>query len=244
MACRRDKTFLALATLLVAGVPGQVQADDAQSSAQDQAVDKALLARAMKASPEDLGTSFLVNRYMINMTELVGGNLRIHTPEGTIDEKSAAKQRVEFEKRMRAYRHAIEQRGFQDFSGEYKLSSIEPSCARTGSLLLGGAQEGIFEKYEIKQDSFELTLSVTLKAELSQRPEIGTFDFAGVAVESSLVFEDPMNSDYFVDGSGTSGRIEIRPRIDVLKGWPQWASPPKKRDLENCKLVLERQENE
>ncbi len=244
MIYRSDSLRMALIALIGVAIPSLVQANDGQSNATEPGVDEALLARAMDASPEDLGVSFLVNRYMIKLTELVGGNLQIHTPEGTIDEKSATKRRVEFDKRLRAYRHAITQRGFQDLSGEYKLASIEPSCAKVGSLLMGGAQEGIFEQYEIMQDAFELTLSLTVEGEPGQNIDIGTFDFTGVVVESSLVLEDPMNSDYFLDGRLRAGRIEIKPRLDVLNGWPKWAGPPKRRDMENCRLVLERVESE
>ena len=252
MPFRAADPRLALVALFGLAAAAAAQTDDGQGGGEggtgqaqqlDGAVDEALLAKALKIPARDLAGSFLVNRYLIKLTELAGANVRIHTPEGTIDQRSAAARRRESEARLAAYRHAIMQRGFASLAGVYAVDSVSPACARAGSLWLGGAQEGIFEKYEIVQDSFELTLNVTLAPQPGQPAEGKTFGLEGVVVESALVFEDPMNSDYFLDGKAADGRITIKPRPDVVNSWPEWAGPPKKRDLENCSLVLRREDD-
>jgi hypothetical protein len=214
------------------------------SIAQQEDADPELVAAALQASPGDLGLSYLANRSLIRMADLVGGGIQIHTPQGVIDESSAAKQKQEGERRLRAYREAILQRGFENFSGTYKVASVTPSCADTGSLWLGGAVEGILEEYVFSQESFELVLSITPKIEPGTMDDVGTFDLEGVVVESAILIEDPFNSDYFIEGEGFGDRIELKPNLNVLKSWPKWAGPPKKRDLERCKLVLMKEKPE
>ncbi|HAU22840.1 MAG TPA: hypothetical protein DCS24_09675 [Erythrobacter sp.] len=238
--------FIAFAAIMVSTLAyagTQAEADDA-SGTEVQDVDPELVAAALKSSPEGLGVSFLVNRYMIKLADLATEGIQIQTPEGVIDKRSATVKKRESERRLHAYRQAILQRGFDDLSGVYRIASVTPSCADSRSLWLSGAVEGIFEKFEFSQRSFEFALSITPTIESGIKDDIGTLDLEGVVVESNLVIEDPINSDYFLEGESLGERIEIRPRLDVLKGWPSWASPPKKRDLKNCKLVLERHESE
>lgn len=220
------------------------QGDSGSEYEHDGPVDEALVAKALKASPEDLGTAFLFNRHLVMMTELASDNIQIHTPEGTIDKNSATQRRREFEERDRAYRHAIMQRGFAKLAGNYTLASVSPACERSGSLILAGAREGIFERFEMVQGAFDLTLKVTITPQPGHSAEVSTFEIEGVAVESSLVLVDPMNMDYYLKGKAGDDQLEIKPSLDVLESWPSWAGPPKKRDLEICTLLLQREEGD
>ena len=249
MILQSRKLMLVMASLIAAigttiAIAAPEPTSEGTKAAQQEDADPELVATALRASPRDLGISYLTNRSLIKMADLVGGGIQIHTPQGVIDERSAAKQKQEGQNRLQAYRKAILQRGFRDVSGAYKVASVTPSCADTGSLWLGGAVEGILEEYVFSQESFELVLAITPKLEPGIKDDIGTFDLEGVVVESAIVIEDPFNSDYFLEGRGFDDRIELKPNLDVLKGWPKWAGPPKKRDLERCKLVLEKDKPE
>lgn len=206
--------------------------------------DDELKASALEASPDDLGVAYLVALNLIEMTEIAGGGIQIHTPEGVIDERNAPRKRKEFQSRLDIYHEAIFERGFDDFSGQYSVASVSPSCAKSGSLWLSGPVEGAFESYTIAQEEFTLTLTLSLALKPGMQTDLGSFELEGVAVESSLALADPINSDYFLKGRLLDGRLEIRPRLDVLDGWPKWAGPPEKRDLERCVLVLQRKPSE
>lgn len=210
----------------------------------DKQIDEELSQKALEIPPEDLGAAFLANQTMIELIELATRGIRIHTPDGVIDEKTASEKRAEFERRQEIYAAAILQRGFQDFSGKYSLASVTQACARSGSLWVSGALEGAFDAYEIVQSGFRLELAVTLADKLAQSDDIGVLELEGVVVESTMVLADPLNSDYFLEGKGANDRIEIRPRLDVVDAWPEWAGPLKRRDLERCILVLERESSQ
>lgn len=217
---------------------------DFAASETDKASDDDLTAKAMNASAEDLGMAYLVNQSLIKMTEMASAGIQIHTADGIIDDRTAAQKRKEFERRLQIYRDAMMLRGFEDFTGKYSVASVKSACAKSGSLWLSGSAEKAFKDYEIVQDGFSVKLTLKINPEAGAPSANGAFALEGVAVESTLVIEDPINSDYYIKGFLKDGRLEIRPRLEVLNGWPEWASPPKKRDLERCILVLQRDEGQ
>lgn len=250
--CHTDKarkTLLGLAVCLaacaaVAFAPQAAAQPSGEASAErDQAVDEKLVARALAAPSENLGTAYLVSKNLVEFAGYAQDGIEIVTPEGKISERNAKSYLRRYQGRLAAYRQAIARRGYQSLAGTYSVASVTKACARSGSMLMGGAEEGVFKTIKIAQDDFEITLQLTLEVgEDEASSDDKTLDTPGVIVESAIVIAEPLNSDYFLQGTYSPNRIELKPRLDVLESWPNWAGPPKKNDLENCTLVLERKD--
>jgi len=204
---------------------------------------------ALSVPPAVLANSYLLTQtrlaFISMLSEMkphVTGSLKIVTPEGEIDASNYPDLQKKFEHRQAIYRQAIEKRGFATgLSGEYFVSSVKPSCAKSGSMLLRGASEKVFDKLTLAQDGFDMTMTAFVAADPSKGLDKDfELPLEGVAVENALAFVDFANSDYHLNGVITPNGIELRPDPDVLEAWPKWASPPAKRDLENCVLILER----
>lgn len=245
-----DRLLSALAMLQCAALPfgiaitpqAAAQPSDEAPVAQDKAVDERLVARALAVPSADLGTAYLVSKNLVEFAGFAQGGIQIVTPEGKINERNAKTYLRRYQGRLAAYRQAIARRGYQSLAGTYAVASVTKACARSGSMLMGGTEEGVFKTIEIAQDGFEITLKLALELEDSEASaDDKTLDTPGVVVESAVVVAEPLNSDYFHQGEFSSDRIELKPRLDVLGSW---AGPPKKSDLENCTLVLERQDEE
>ena len=54
-----------------------------------------------------------------------------------------------------------------------------------------------------------------------------------------MAFDDPGNSDYSLVAEIEDGKIVVKPDPRVLDTWPQWAGPPKRKDLSNCTVTLQ-----
>ena len=131
----------------------------------------------------------LMEGYLDFLFAAEGGGT-IQTPEGTIDKSNVHQYRERFEARLKIYRAAIEQRGYESFAGNYDASATE-SCSRAGSAWAGVVSEGAVRGVEIVQQGFAIQL--TTKYEVDG--EIQSFETQPVAVESVMTFDDPGNSD-------------------------------------------------
>ncbi len=175
----------------------------------------------------------LMEGYLDFLFAAEGGGT-IQTPEGTIDKSNVHQYRERFEARLKIYRAAIEQRGYESFVGNYDASATE-SCSRAGSAWAGVVSEGAVRGVEIVQQGFAIQL--TTKYEVDG--EIQSFETQPVAVESVMTFDDPGNSDYSLVAEVEDGKIVVKPDPRVLDTWPQWAGPPKRKDLSNCTVTLQ-----
>ncbi|GAA4642832.1 hypothetical protein GCM10023115_07990 [Pontixanthobacter gangjinensis] len=199
--------------------------------------------RALEIPADMLAQSYLITKTRLAVLAMVQDtDIEMVTPEGRIDQSNSGTFRQIFEHRLSVYRETIEQRGYpSDLAGEYSVQTVTSSCASSGSMLFAGASEAIFAKLTITQAGFEITLTGTVAANHAEGlREDFDLPFEGVVVEHSLAFTDFANSDLFYLGEVVEGTIEIRPDPAVLDSWPAWASPPRRKDLENCLLVLRR----
>ena len=161
-----------------------------------------------------------------------GATLQI--AEVTITENNVGKYRRRFEARLAIYRAAIEKRGYVSFAGNYEAIATE-SCSRAGSIWARGIYSGDIRDLEIAQNGFEVQL-LNWYEDAGEKQSIR---IQAIAVESAIAFDDPANSDYYLVGEIEDGKIVIRPADDVLDSWPNWANPPKRKDLKNCTVTLE-----
>ena len=65
------------------------------------------------------------------------------------------------------------------------------------------------------------------------------FENPVVIVEAAIFVLDVMSSDYGFRGKVKGEVISLKPDESVLKGWPEWANPPRKKDLRKCTITLE-----
>ena len=170
----------------------------------------------------------------LDSLSLAEGGSTIQTPEGTIDQGNVQQYRERFEARLAIYRAAIEQRGYESFAGNYDASATE-SCSRAGSAWAGLVSDGTVRGVEIVQEGF----AIQLMTRFELNGEIQSIETQPVAVESVMTFDDFGNSDYSLVGEIEDGKIVVKPDDRVLDTWPQWASPPKRDDLNDCRVTLQ-----
>jgi len=165
---------------------------------------------------------------------LAEGGATVQTPEGTITSDNVMEYRERIEGRINVYRSAIEERGFSKLPRALRLDSSTKECKRVGSGWAGLLLESDLETIEVAQTGYaaELVTKVDfsgVKREISQPVTV---------VETALAMTDYSNSSYTWIGRLSSSKIEFRPALENLDSWPDWASPPKKKDLEKCLIVL------
>jgi len=125
------------------------------------------------------------------------------------------------------------QRGYKTFYGAYRGVTME-SCARIKSSWVGIVHGRKQSMIEITQNGMEAQLVIKGKHEAS---DVSLENEAAV-VESSIAILDAMNSDYLFQGELKDRTIVITPDPKVLDGWPKWAGPPSRSDLEHCTITL------
>ena len=199
--------------------------------AREPSMDDILTARA-----EALAQSYLLTNNVldgvINMVEM-GVVDTAHVGGDRITTKNVARFRDLYEKRLQKYVKAMQERGSVSMAGTYH-GEVTESCARSGSAWIGFIAAGDARGIRIHQDGFDARFEVIYEYEGKRSA------FANVAavVESKIVIGDAMNSDYFSQGQLRDGVITIHPSAEVLKGWPKWAGPPKRSDIEACTVTL------
>lgn len=188
---------------------------------------------ALAAPAADLAQSYLwVKMVTENMLPAAKGGATIHLSDGTITKSNVEKYEKIYRERLSIYRDAIKQRGYTTIAEAYKGTATE-SCARVRSMW-GLVLKGNAESIRITQDGFEAKITITLKHE----GEKADLDMPGIIVESSIVLQEPLNSSYFFRGVIKDKEIELKPDVSVLRTWPQWAGPPKRKDLKRCTITL------
>jgi hypothetical protein len=187
------------------------------------------------ASSLDLAISYDGVRQLYAFLPMVESGMTIHTPEGKVTRGNVAKIRRNLEERLAVYRTEIESRGYVELSGVYSVR-VTPPCAHTQSWLIMIESQSA-EEVEISQITFEFKLSHKISHEGRQFNNV----MEGVVVEDQISFRDSMNSDFVFIGSVEGRTITIRPDTDaVLASWPNWAGPPKRKDLNACVVTLTR----
>jgi hypothetical protein len=129
----------------------------------------------------------------------------IHVPDGTITKRNVKKYEKIYQERLSIYRDAIRQRGYKTIAGAYKGTATE-SCARIASMWAGLVLERSAERIAITQHGFEAKITVGKK---------GGLPIQAIIVESSIILQEPMNSDYFFRGVIKDKEVEFKPDASV-----------------------------
>jgi hypothetical protein len=221
----KRKTLIALAAVAFAA-----SAFNAKSAEQEPAMKRALAAPAPELAQGYLAVKFIVQA-VLPMAKM---GAVVHLGSETINKSNVDKYERKYERRLSTYREAIKQRGYQTISGTYQGKATE-ACARVHSMWAQLIVEKRTSSIEITQDGFDAQVVVSTEDE---GRKIGLRNRAAVA-ESGIALQDGMNSDYYFRGTIEQGRIELKPDVSVLRSWPNWAGPPRQKDLENCTVTLE-----
>jgi hypothetical protein len=191
---------------------------------------KPIANQALAAPAIDLAQGYLSSK-MITEYILPAAKSGINIQMGgeTINKSNVGEYQLKYQSRLLTYRKAIKQRGYKTISGKYRASTTE-SCARVRSSWVG------LNDIKIIQDGFDAQV---IASTIHEGTKVSLKNQAAI-VESSIVLQDAMNTDYFFRGVIKDKRIEIKPDVSVLRSWPKWAGPPSKKDLENCTITLKK----
>lgn len=201
------------------------------SLAREPTMDDILEVRAEALAQSYLATNNVLDG-VINMVEL-GIVDTAHVGGDRITASNVARFRDLYEKRLQKYLKGMQKRGSMSMAGTYH-GEVTESCARSGSTWIGFIAAGDARGIRIHQDGFDARFEVIYEYE----GEASAFANLAAVVESTIVIGDAMNSDYFSQGQLQDGVITIHPSAEVLKGWPKWAGPPKRKDIEACTVTL------
>ncbi len=152
----------------------------------------------------------------------------------TITKDNIEEYREEYTRRLSIYSQEIKQRGYRTVSGRYK-GKTSKSCRKINSAWVSVISEGIQTGMEITQDGFDAQLVLGVKL----NGEEMSIENPAVIIELTITLLDEMNPDYLFQGEIINGVITLKPDLSVLKSWPRWANPPRKRDLKKCTITLE-----
>ena len=190
---------------------------------------------ALKAPAYDLAQGYSHSKMMTeSLIPAAQKGVTIVTPGGEITQENASEYQREYGERLSTYAEVITQRGYKDLSGSYQPRTTK-SCGRIQSSWVGVIHEGSASDVEIQQDGFEAQLIVKWKS----GGEEFNLENPVIIVEAAIFVLDAMNSDYGFRGKVKGEVISLKPDESVLKGWPKWANPPRKKDLRKCTITLE-----
>ncbi len=188
------------------------------------------------ASSEDLATSYREQLQITSHFALVEEGGTLHLPNQIVSRDNLEQVKVEVADRMAAVGAAITDRGYATVAGTY-VPKATSECKRIPSGWAGSIASGAVSRITVSQDTFELLLVQQFTIE----GESGTYEIKGVIVDSTIVFDDMMNSDFGLVGQAAGGTIKVRPQVDqILAAWPSWVKAPNRKDLSRCEVTLTR----
>lgn len=248
MIRRRIATGLMLATcLLTTGITPLGLAIDADRASEislapsstslalkvDEPTEDSLLETALNVPAVDLAKGYLNVHQLFNFLPLAERGITIHTPGMTISTDNVERVKADLSLRLATYETAINSRGYESIARSYQATAT-PSCTQIQSLWAGSIANGTAGEISIVQENFEFQLVHSFDEE---KPF--TVEIPGIIVESTLMFDDPSNSDFAFVGMVTPEQITVRPDTDaILAAWPDWVKAPRRKDLKTCVVTL------
>lgn len=192
------------------------------------------LDKALSLPAEDLARSCLADVILEQFLILADSGATIQTANGPITGENVDDQRRALETRLGLCTSAIQVRGQAELPQHLALHTSTSQCEQAGSGWADLISGDLVEEIEVFQEEFPGILSTTIILDGRTR----NVEQPLVVVENSLAMMDYSNTSYLWLGVVTGDRIELRPDIGVLTSWPEWATPPKKKDLQKCRIEL------
>ncbi len=186
------------------------------------------------ASAADLATSYRELRQITDHLPLVERGGTVHLPDRTITRDNLEQFKAELADELAVLETTITDRGYATVSGTYAAKAAA-ACKKIPSGWAHSIEAGTIRRIVISQEAFELQLV----QEFTIEGQPGTFEIRGVIVDSTLAFDDMMNSDFGFVGQVVGGTITVRPQVDqILAAWPDWIKAPSRKDLSRCEVTL------
>lgn len=178
----------------------------------------------------------LVERH-VNMGAFGGSGARfvLKIRGETIDKDNVDEYLAKYQKQLSLYEEVIRQRGYANLAGAYRGEATE-SCANSNSLWAAAIQQKMQSGIDIKQEGIDAQIVISVK----QNDKVMNIGNAAAVAETAIAVIEATNSDYYFLGEIKDQRIVLKPDVSVLDTWPKWASPPRRNDLEDCAVTLER----
>ena len=182
----------------------------------------------------DLASSYRDLLQIQDHLPLVEGGGTLQLPGRTITRDDLEQFEAELADRLAVLETAITERGYASVSGAY-VPKATSACKRIPSGWAQSVAAGAITQITISQEAFQLQLVQVFTIE----GESGTFEIRGVIVDSTLAFDDLMNSDFGFFGQIAGGTITVQPDVEqILAAWPDWVKAPSRKDLSRCEVSL------
>jgi hypothetical protein len=182
----------------------------------------------------ELASSYRELLQITDFLPMVESGGTLHLPDRTVTRDNLEQVKAELADRQAVLKTTITERGYATVSGTY-VPKAASACKKIPSGWDQGIGAGTISQITISQEAFELQLV----QEFTNEGESGTFEIRGVIVDSTLAFDDVMNSDFGFNGQVTAGTITVRPQVDqILAAWPSWIKAPNRKDLSACEVSL------
>ena len=203
----------------------------------DGMINEAWLAAYMDASSEKLAMEHNRIDTILMLTDFAGGeqmpSITYHVGDLVIGPENREQVRADFQAKLASVHEAIARRGTADAAGGYEMKATR-ACRRIQSMWAQGVANKELGKPTILQNGHECQIVQSIDFN-----GVEPLETPAVIVEDTLVFADLMNTDFLFVGHIQGNTVEIQPDTDfILDAWPDWVNPPKRKDLDNCRVTL------
>lgn len=208
-----------------------------ENANEGEAINEAWLAAYLRAPAEKLAIEHNRIDTILMLTDFASGeqmpNITYHVGDLVIGPDNRDQVRADFRAKLASVHEAIARRGTAYVAGDYEMKATR-ACRRIPSMWAQAIANKDLGKPTIVQNEHECQLVQSI--DLNGNEPLET---PAVIVEDTMVFADLMNTDFLFVGHVHGNTVEIQPDTDfILSGWPDWVTPPKRKDLDNCKVTL------
>lgn len=208
-----------------------------ENATEDGVINEAWLAAYLQAPSAKLAMEHNRIDTILMLTDFAGGqqmpNITYQIGDLVIGPDNRDQVRADFQAKLASVHEAIAQRGSADIAGSYAMKATR-ACRKIPSMWAQAVANKELGKPTIVQNEHECQLLQAIDINGNEPLETPV-----VIVEDTMVFADLMNTDFLFVGHVRGNTVEIQPETDfILSAWPDWVTPPKRKDLDNCKVTL------
>lgn len=188
----------------------------------------------LDAPAADLALGYLSVKHTVRLVAL-GERANVIIGNTKINKDNVEEYKAKYGERLALYEQAIRQRGFEAVAGHYKGEATE-ACVRSNAMWAALIQRQSQKAIEITQEGMDAQVIISVEYEGQER----RLKNSAAIAESAMALNEMSNSDYYFRGEIRDNIIVFKPDLSVLRTWPKWANPPRREDLEDCVITLER----
>lgn len=201
------------------------------------AIDEALLAAYLAAPAKKLAMEHNRIDTISMLTDIGAGeqmpSITFQIGDLVIGPENREQVRAEFQAKLASVHEAIARRGTANVAGDYSMKATR-ACRKIPSMWAQGIATKELGNPSILQSEHEC--QIVQMVDFNGREPLET---PAVIVEDKIILADLMNTDFLFVGQVKGRVIEFQPDSDfILDAWPDWVNPPKRKDLDGCKVTL------